>query len=190
MRRAIVAGLVVGLIVGANVPAVAQDEAEVELQRVEVLEAGVAMSFPAGWNVDIEMREREDWGLSERYEDAAPLAFWRVLYASADGRPWCDLTWYPHHPMTLTEHAAEYQALMTPSLSDVERSIEMTPATLPAGEAVRFVIHNGPIDDYTTVYLLDPEVGRYFLECVSHERVEDDWLSIAETLGWLAAPEP
>ena len=177
----------------ASPPAAAEEESPsgepAAAVRVEVPEAAVALSFPADWDIDVEMRQGEDWGLSERYVDAAPLRFWNVLYASPGGRPWCDVSWYPEHPMTLAEHAVEYELLMTPTLSEVERTIEVLPTELPAGEAFRFVIYNGPTDDFGTVYLLESRAGRYFLQCVSDERADDDWLSIASTLEWLAEPE-
>ncbi len=190
MRLTIVITLVCGLLMGVALPAVAQDEATAEPGRVAVPEAGVALIFPADWSIDVEMRAREDWGLSERYEDAAPLTFWNVLYASAAGRPWCDLTWYPQHPMTLAEHAVEYEALMTPSLSDVQRSIEVSSVELPAGEAYRFDIYNAPTESYSATYLLGSGASRYILECMADTRDETDWLSVAETIEWLVAPEP
>lgn len=194
MRTIVTLAVAAGVAVVASLPAAAEEgsppgEPAAEAVRVEVPEAAVALSLPADWAVDIEMRQREDWGLSERYVDAAPLRFWNVLYASPGGRPWCDVTWYPEHPMTLAEHAVEYELLMTPTLSDVERTIEVMPTELPAGEAFRFVIYNGPTDDYGTVYLLEAEAGRYFVQCLSDERAADDWLSIAATLEWLAEPE-
>ncbi len=194
MRGSIGAALAASLWVAMALPAVAQDETPAAESpgdiSAQVPEAGVAMSFPRDWNVDIEMRQREDWGLSERYEGAAPLTYWNVLYASADGRPWCDVTWYPTHPMTLAEHAAEFEARMTPTLDDIVRSIEVTAVLLPAGEAYRFVIYNEPTHDYETMYLLESEMGRYFLQCLSDERAPDDWLSVASSIEWLVAPEP
>jgi hypothetical protein len=195
MKRTIVTlAVVAGVAIVASLPAAAEEgspsgEPAAAAARTEVPEAAVALAFPADWAVDIEMRPGEDWGLSERYDDAAPLRFWNVLYASPGGRPWCDVTWYPEHPMTLAEQAIEYELLMTPTLSEVERTIEVTPTQLPAGEAFRFVIYNGPTDDFGTVYLLESEVGRYFLQCVSDERADDDWLSIASSIEWLAVPE-
>ncbi len=193
MRGSVVLAAASSLWVALASPAAAQDEtpqtSEPMQVAVEVPEAAIRVSFPVDWNVDIEMREREDWGLSDRYEGAAPLTFWNVLYASADGRPWCDVTWYPEHPMTLAEHAVEFEHLMTPTLSEVERTIDVAPTELPAGEAFRFVIYNEPTDDFGTVYLLESEVGRYFLQCVSDERAADDWLSIASSIEWLAVPE-
>ena len=68
----------------------ADDEAAGAPERVEIPEAGVGVSLPADWSVDIEMREREDWGLVVEDEDE-PLAFWNVFYACSGARPWCDL---------------------------------------------------------------------------------------------------
>jgi hypothetical protein len=181
MRGRVAVAVAAGMLIVSAIPAMAQEQAEVEPQRVEVPEAGMAISFPADWGVDIEMREREDWGLIED-DDEAPLVFWNVVYASAGGRPWCDVTWYPTHPISLEEHALLYEALMTPSHSDVERSIEVVPMTLPAGEAYRFVVYNEPTDDWTTTYLLDTDAGRYLLQCAGDERAEDDWVNFAEGL--------
>jgi len=182
MQARIAVALATGLLVMGMIPALAQeDEATPEPQRVEVTEASMAVTFPADWGVDVEMREREDWGLVDD-DDEAPLVFWNVVYASAGGRPWCDVTWYPAHPMPLREHTLLYEALMTPSHSDVERSVEVAPVTLPAGEAYRFVVYNEPTDDWTTTYLLDTDAGRYFLQCVGDEREADDWMSFAESL--------
>lgn len=190
MRVPCVAAVAAALSLTIALPVLAADQTvPAEPQRIEVTEAGAALSFPDPWAVDIEMREREDWGLSERYDDAAPLRFWQVLYASDGGRPWCDLTWYPWHPMTLDEHALEYELLMMPTLSDVQRTIEVTPLPLPAGEAVRLVIYNEPTDDWTTTYLLAADTARYLLRCVSDERAPDDWLELAEGFELLDATE-
>lgn len=181
MRKSIIVGPVVSLLLVSSAPAIAQDEVEPGYQRVEVPEAALAVALPADWAVDIELDEREDFYLSERFPEAAPVTFWKVLYASGSGRPWCDVTWYPAHPMPLQEQALLFEQLMTPS-SDVERTIEVEPVELPAGAAYRFVIYNQPTADYQTVYLLDASPSRYALECVADERVEGDWLEIARTL--------
>lgn len=182
MRRTAFAGGLMALLVGVSgTLAMAQTVAESEAQRIEVPEAGIAMAFPADWSVDIEMREREDFWLSERFPEAAPVQFWNVLYASPGGRPWCDVTWYPAHPLPLADHAVDYEALMTPD-GDVERSIEVEPIEVETGAGYRFVIWNGPTDDYSTVYLLESDAAHYLLECVSDTRDEADWLSVAQTI--------
>jgi len=184
MRRSTSACLMACLItVGAGQLAVAQEEAldeDAVGQRVEVSEAGVAITFPADWSVDIEMRQREDFGLIDD-PDGEPVVFWQVLYASAGGRPWCDVTWYPEHPMALADHALLFEELMTPG-SDVERTIEVSGVALPVGEAYRFDIHNGPSDDFSTTYLVGSSSSRYILECMADTRDEDDWLQVAETM--------
>ncbi len=189
MRRTLAVMLAAGLSIGSVASTVAQDPVGDEdpgLQRIEIPEAGVGVSLPADWSVDVEMRQREDWGLYDEGLADEPVPFWSVIYASLEGWPWCDLTWYPSHPLTLAQHAERYVALMAPS-TDVERPIESRPTVLPAGEAYRFVIFNGPSDDHTTVYLLAAGDARYFLQCVDTERAEDDWLPLAESLVLLEA---
>jgi hypothetical protein len=184
MRRAAAAVLTTGLLAGSVIPVLAEDDVTDEgtgAQRIEVPEAGLAVSLPAGWNADIEMRENEDWGLYDEGFADEPVPFWNVIYASDGGRPWCDLTWYPSHPLTLDAHAQRYEALMTPS-TEVERSIEVSPVALPAGEAYRFAIYNEPSATHTTVYLLAAGDAHYLLQCVDDEWAEDDWLAYAESL--------
>ncbi len=188
MRRATTALLAAGLVAGVSLPSLAQDEeAATEVQRVEVPQAGVALSLPAAWDAYVEMREKEDWGLYDEGFAEEPVIFWNVIYASDGGRPWCDLVWYPFHPLTEAEHAARYEALMTPSSTDVERAIDVEQVSLPAGEAYRFVIYNEPTATHTTAYLLGVDESRYLLQCAGDERSEDDWLSVAGSLEVLAA---
>jgi len=188
MRRVITTVLAAGLVVGVGMPGTAQeDDAADGFQRVEVAEAGVAVAVPAGWAADVEMREREDWGLYDEGLAQEPVAYWNVIYASDGGGAWCDLVWYPAHPLSLTEHADRYVALMTPTHADVERSIEVAPVSLAAGEAYRFVVFNEPTDDYTTTYLLGAADTRYLLQCVDDERHPDDWLPLARSLEVLGA---
>jgi len=195
MQGPIIAGLVAGLVIGSTGNAVlSQDDATgaepPDAARVEAAEAGVAMSFPGSWNVDVEMREREDFWLSDRFPDAAPVLFWSVLYASDGGWPCCDLAWYPEHPTSLAQHATDYEALMTPTGAiNVERSIEVTPLELVSGEAYRFVIYNEPSDDFTTTYLLADGVAHYLLSCVSDERDTADWLPLVESMELLGVDQ-
>jgi hypothetical protein len=176
---------VVGLVMGPATMAAAPDAASdvgTESQRLDVPEAGVAISLPAAWNAYVEMSEKEDWGLSDEGFAEEPVPFWNVIYASDGGRPWCDLTWYPEHPLTLEAHAERYEAMMTPSHSEVERPIEVASVELPAGQARRFDIFNEPSSSYTTVYLLGAGEARYILECVDDEPAADGWLAVAESL--------
>ena len=128
------------------------------------------------------MRQKEDWGLDDAGIADEPVPFWKVIYASDGSGTWCDLTWYPSHPLALDAHAERYEALMTPSHSDVERPIEVTSVELPAGEAYRFDIYNEPSATYTTVYLLASGDAHYQLQCVGVEPAEVGWLSVAESL--------
>ncbi len=184
MRRGCMSLLLTGLLVGQVAVVVAQDDATEggETQRIPVPEAGVALSVPAAWSADIEMRQKEDWGLYDEGFAEEPVPFWKVIYASDGSGSWCDLTWYPSYPLALDAHAERYEALMTPSHSDVERPIEVTEVELPAGEAYRFDIHNEPSAAYTTVYLLASGDDHYQLQCVADEPADDGWLALAESL--------
>ena len=63
-----------------------------------------------------------------------------------------------------------------------EAKIEAEPIEVEAGAGYRFVVWNGPTDDYSTVYLLGSGAAHYLVECVSDTRAEDDWLSLAQTI--------
>ena len=185
MRLVRVVVAIAGLSMGSTTMAVAQDAVSddgMEPQVIGVPDAGVEIALPAAWNADIEMRQKEDWGLYDEGLADEPVPFWKVIYASDGSGTWCDLTWYPSHPLALDAHAERYVALMTPTHSDVERPIEVTGAELPAGEAYRFDIYNEPSAAYTTVYLLASGDAHYQLRCVGDEPAEDGWLSVAESL--------
>lgn len=191
MRGGWLTGLVAVVLAVANAaPGLAQEESATDdVQRVEVAEAGVAVAFPPAWDAWVEMREREDWGLYDEGLAQEPVVFWNVIYASVDGRPWCDLAWYPSHPLSMADHVERYEASMTPTSVDVERSIELEQVSLPTGAAYRFVIYNEPTDDYTTTYLLGGDTARYLLQCVDDARAADDWLAVAESLELLEATD-
>ena len=191
MRRMWLIGpLAFGLVLATAGAGLAQEnEPAGETLRVAVPEAGVAAAFPVTWAADVEMREREDHGLHDEGYADDPVPFWNVIYASAGGRPWCDLVWYPQHPLVLAAHVQRLEALMTPTIVDVERSIEVEAVSLPAGEAYSFVVYNEPTDDYTKTYLLGVDDARYLLQCAGDERAPDDWLALAESLELLAATE-
>ena len=187
MRRVGVV-MAVSLSIGSASLAAAQEaasEGDPERQRLEAPEAGVAVALPAAWGAYLEMREKEDWGLFDEGFADEPVPFWLVIYASDGDRSWCDLTWYPRHPLTLDGHAQRYEALMTPSHSDVERPIEVTPVELPVGAAYRFDIYNEPSATYTTVYLLANGDAHYRLQCVGDQPAEDGWLPLAASLELL-----
>lgn len=189
MRRVGVMTMAVGLSMSLATSAAAEDAANdsgTEVQRLDVPEAGVAISLPAAWKAYVEMQEKEDWGLSDEGFADAPVPFWKVIYASDGSGTWCDLTWYPSHPLALDAHAERYEALLTPSHSEVERPIEVTGVELPAGAAYRFDIYNEPSAAYTTVYLLASGGAHYQLQCVGDEPAEDGWLTVAESLEWTA----
>ncbi len=102
MRRGCTSLLLTGLLVGHVAVVVAQDHATDggETQRISVPEAGVALSVPADWSADIEMRQREDWGLYDEGLAEDPVPFWELMYASDGGGPGAT-SWYPTFPQTM-----------------------------------------------------------------------------------------
>jgi hypothetical protein len=187
MRRRCTRLVLTGLLIVQAGVVVAQTDATdgSDVQRIDLPEVGVALSLPADWNTDIEMRQQEDWGLYDEGLAAEPVPFWKLVYASDGSGTWCDLTWYPSYPLALDAHAERYEALMTPGHSDAERPIEVTSVELSGGEAYRFDIYNEPSATYTTVYLLGSGDAHYLLQCVGDEPAEDGWLPLAESLELL-----
>lgn len=185
MRVSVLVPAMVSLLAWSFAGGVAAEDATAETepagQLAEIPEAGLVMSFPSEWAVDIEMREREDFWLSELYPEAAPVVFWDVVYASLSGSPWCDITWYPDHPMSLAEYAEAYESLMTPDRTET-RTIEVTPVEIAPGDAYRFDIYNQPSESYATVYLFQSGSSQYLLQCVGDTRDERDWLQFADAI--------
>ena len=197
MRRSMTAGLMVGLLAcGAGGAVLAQDEpmgADLAYyEQVEVPEAGIALAFPPDWNVDIEMDQRQDFELTDEINEGEPVYFWNVLYASAGGRPWCDLVWWPDHPLSLDAQSLVYELRMLPDPdSGVERIVETTPVDLGTGEAYRFDIYFEPTGDYTIAQLFESGSDRYLLSCVGDTLEEVDELEVTQTIDFLGdGPAP
>lgn len=191
MLRMVVLAAVVGLVAGSSPPVVAQDEElrmgddPAYLERIEVPEAGVALSFPPDWNVTVEMAYGQ-------YRPGDPYSgYWDVLSGSddeADHR--CNLDWemYPGPSMLeltglgeeLDELGAELDAgTSLLSLADVSE------VEIPAGTAVRMVMDSPVSDDQMVTYSIDPDGTRLSLTCFGERLPADEWLGIFETLELL-----
>lgn len=192
MRRSMTAGLMVGLLAtGAGAAVQAQDErmgADLAYyEQVEVPEAGISLAFPPDWNVDIEMDQRQDFELTDEINEGEPVYFWNVLYASGGGRPWCDLVWWPDHPLSLDAQSLVYEWRTLPDPdSGVERTLETTPVDLGTGEAYRFDVYNEPTGEYTAAQLFESGSDRYLLSCVGDTFEEVDALEVSQTIGFIA----
>jgi hypothetical protein len=191
LRRSMTAGLIAGLLAtGAGAAVLAQDEpmgADLAYyEQVEVPEAGITLAFPPDWNVDIEMDQRQDFELTDEINEGEPVYFWNVLYASAGGRPWCDLVWWPDHPLPLDGQSLVYEWRMSPDPdSGVERTVETTPIELGTGEAYRFDIYNEPTGDYTTAHMFESGSDRYLLSCVGDTFEAVDALEVSQTIDFV-----
>lgn len=191
-------GLVIALMVGAMRPESTRAQSPTPSpalpgHRIEVPEAGIALTAPAGWGFRVEMLET-DW-----VKDAGvglDAAIWRVL----------DL-WRPDgDPEEATERCSigmlrvGEQSLEILTTSDATPAPGQVPAgwthstteiLVPAGPATRIdmVGHEPDRDWYSTTYNLVGPNGRAWLGCDGPELPGDHWLSIAETLEFLPVEE-
>ena len=180
MRRSVMVILVMSLLALSFGTATAQDpEASPgpEPQRVEVPEAGIALSFPADWSVVVQM-VRDEAELPAELNASESVDLWLVLQAGLADGGGCELAMYGEHPMALDAHAEwiklNYEA------PDTTASATTTPVELPIGEAVRFDITE--TEGAWTAYLFEAQGTRYQLRCGDGVRHEDDWLTVAGTI--------
>ena len=160
-------------------------------QRIEVPQAGVAVTVPEGWGFRIEMLET-DWA-----QDAGvtvDAAIWRVLEL-----------WSPVGDSELaTEHCSIGMLRVGEEGPEIMMMSDATPAPgrfpsgwtqsttelhLPAGLATRIdsVGQEPEGDRYSTTYNFVSPDGPVWLGCDGLERPDGRWLSIAETIEFLPA---
>ena len=179
MRRAIMVMMAAVLLTAAGVAAQepASDPGS-DPQRQEIPEAGIAVAFPSDWNVVVQM-VREEAILPPELSDAEPVDLWVVVEAAASDDRACAILRYGEHPLGLDDHAAWFESSLAEE-SDVT-SVASVAAPLPLGDAVRI---DAIIEDTgaLTSYLVESDQSRYRLDCISADRPDDAWLSIAETL--------
>ena len=166
-------------------PEASVEPASVELvgdvQRVEVPKAGIAVSFPADWEVEVKMQPREV-ALPAEYEDAPPATEWDVIYAPMpEASGWCSLVMFTDMPMSFEEWADGFMPF--PDAEVQGRPVSVDTVELPIGEAIR--VHDEYVEDefiFGTLYLFETGGSYYWLGCSQGAPAEDYWLSIAETL--------
>ncbi len=186
MRKRV--GLVAGLlIVALGSGVVAQSPAGAGLEagvRLDVPEAGIALTIPAGWHVSVEYRPAEP----PPGQSMPAHERWAVLAANedSDALNGCRLMQYRAKGFTLEEFAA---GLL------VDEQSTMTPVRLDAGEAMRLDLPlEGPIT--AQQYVIGSGDDFYQLACLAEGEMADDrWLSMADSLefrpGEVAqSPEP
>ena len=184
MSRRIVTTLAAGvLVVTAAGGAVAQDE-ELRMgddpayfERVEVPEAGIAVSYPPDWDVSVEM----EYGQTQPGDPYTGR--WYVVRGSHEDDS-CSVYWDLYPGASTAELGASDYGEWVTALGG-----EFGEAELPIGTAT-YLVHPSMIgDDYATSYEIDADGMRWELVCYSEERAADDWLDIAETLEWLPAED-
>jgi len=155
-------------------------------QRVEVPEAGFAVTFPVDWEVSIDTSdlpgEGGNFAVVSGREAASDVTCEVYVYGPCTGSPFGDCA------AALDEVAARKLAYFDGDESS-SRTDESTAMDLPAGYTVR--VDTEWIDEglFGSSYLLTD--GKVFdsLLCSGSERPDDDWLSIAETFEFLPAEE-
>ncbi len=194
MRPIATACLLAGLITTAGMPVAAQDEDlrmgddPAYLERVEVPEAGVAVSYPAGWEASVEM----EYG--QRQPGDPYSGYWSVVRGFDDASDSsCSLDWELYPGSSMLE-LAEYGEELRESGELDEESFDLplfdvSTVELPAGTAVRTLADDPLSGDRFATYELDHGGTRYSLTCFAENPPPDEWLDIAETLELLPADE-
>ncbi len=197
MRPSIPAVMATLLALGAT-PALAADDTqqaatdEMGYQRLEVPEAGIAMSVPSGWNVHIPMASRESE--IRTGPDAEPVYVTTVIMANAGDGRWCDVDVYGSMPVPLEQHVYAYAGYLQ-SVYQIDRSVAVTETQLPVGDAFRIDMDDAVRDRIWAMYLFDgPTDGetaadRFLLTCVADPGSEPYWQPIAESVELLPPVE-
>ncbi len=155
-------------------------------QRVEVPEAGFAVTFPLDWEVSIDTSdvpgEGGTFAVVSGREAASDVTCEVYLYGPCTGSSFGDCA------AALDEVAARMVAYFEGDESS-SRTDESAAMDLPAGYAVR--VDTEWIDEgvFGSLYLLTDGKVHDSLRCRGSERPEDRWLSIAETFAFLPAEE-
>ena len=155
-------------------------------QRVEVSEAGFAVTFPIDWEVSIDTSdvpgEGGTFAVVSGREAASDVTCEVYLYGPCTGSLFGDCA------AALDEVAARMVAYFEGDESS-SRTDESTSMDLPAGYAVRVDTEWMDEGVFGSSYLLTDGKVHDSLLCRGSERPEDRWLSIAESFEFLPAEE-
>jgi hypothetical protein len=141
-------------------------------QRVEAPEAGIAVTFPDDWVVEVQ-----------------PVMSDAVLSAEAPSGGSCEVTLQDGSRWSSLDEAAEFFASV---MSDFGPEVEATSTALrlPVGDAVRIDVELPEEESSAAFYLLTDGTTFYVLRCAAFsDPPEDRWLSIAETFEFLPMEE-
>ncbi len=186
MRRAFTGSLSACLLLASTVGTVVAQDEDLRMgddpayfERVEVADAGIAVAFPADWDVEIEM------DYAEMEEGEPETGYWNVLYARGPEDAWCDLTWYLAALGDLSG-LADHMAENFKASRGEGSTVQVTPVELAVGESYRVDVQDPADSDYLSSFTFDSDGGRYNLNCMASVHDARDWMDIAATLEWLA----
>lgn len=156
----------------------------VPLERIEMPGAGIAVSLPSDFVVDIEADSFEMGLPPDGLQGTPATAF---LNATAPTGITCGLELYKNNPLSLEEHVAWVEEVNL-AQPDFEGTVEHMAVSLPTADAIRVDGHHPADGVWTTMYLFDHGATRYMLYCLDSDRAIDDYRSIAETIELLDPP--
>jgi hypothetical protein len=164
-------------------------------QRVEVPEAGLALTLPKDWEVRVRMQAMEvevpSWaeGLASAWQALDSWAPGEYPEAGAGG---CQLALIranePAAGTVTLDDLASFDFMAFWADQDFDGSHVTTDIELPAGEASRVDVieHDHDGHWYAGVYRLSAPDGAVMLLCIGfEERPDDGWLSVADSLEFL-----
>jgi len=158
--------------------ATAQGVRQEDLERVEVPEAGIAVSFPSDFVIEVDPWSYE-MTLPPDGTRATPVT--AILSASGPDGPDCALEMFEENPLSLAEYVAWVEQINRED-PEFEGTIGHGAVSLPLGDGLRIDGDHQSGGLWTTIYLVDHGGTRYQLYCLDDARADDDYLSIAETI--------
>ena len=168
-------------------------EPDVEDQRddgtdpdlIELPGAGVAISLSPAWEVDT-VQEQLRAALPPEYGESAtaPLTQFLVAFEHDEGW-WCAVYRFDETPLSLDEQAAWSESLAA-SDPDDPATVDISPVTLPVGDAVR-VFKDYEYSADRVAYLFDLDGYRFDVSCGGEVVPDDAWLSVVATVERLGA---
>jgi hypothetical protein len=138
-------------------------------QRVEAPEAGIAVTFPDDWVVEVQ-----------------PIMSDAVLSAEAPGGGSCAVMLPDHTRWSDLDDAGESFLSVMRDFGAATTSLALR---LPVGDVIRIDTEVPEEGYFSSIYLLHDGTTFYGLMCDASDAPDDDWLSIAETFEFLPAEE-
>lgn len=160
-------------------PTPAASTAPGEPQRIEVADAGISVSFPAGWRVSTTLVRRASW--FEQGDGVTPVYAWSVVFATAGDGRWCDIDRYEDFPWPFDEHAAFLERWHV-SGNLYGRDGGSARVVLPAGVAYRIELDDELKGRSSVRYLFEYGADRILLTCTDALGSDEDWREIAASM--------